>query len=325
MMDFDLAEYDQVDDTKLMLENHENMYCDGSSSKFLVTISSCSDQASIEDANCENDFVFLPAPAKPFVLQQETPPSQATSNSTESPVTSADPTQAISSETTSISQPTASIRSQNAESMAIARQPESKIQQANSSEMNQTCQQQVAHPLNAISTNSINPFGNYQSQQDSSSLNQPLLRQHQPVESTRNLVVNEICASKPTGPLEVLPAITNPNKLADLMQQIVTRSDLIFIAIPCAYCHEPVVCPPSDISSWLNHMSKQHNCKVCPICTRMIGLGPRRDIEIMKKHVIEHLDEEWLERRASRVSFTFGLQQQWFSGNRCSVKDPRHR
>lgn len=323
-MDFDLAEYDQVDDTKSMLENHENLYYDGSSSKFLVTLSSCSDQASVEDANCENDFVFLPAPTKPFVLQRDTQSSQAASNSTALPAAQAHPAQGITTATTSISPSTTSIRSQNANPMAITRQPEPRTQQVSFSEINQTQQQQAAHPLNAISTNSKNPFGNFQ--QDSP-MNQTLVQQQQQqpqVDSTR-LLVTETCASKPIGPLEVLPATTNPNKLADLMQQIVTRSDLIFIAIPCAYCHEPVVCPPSDISNWLNHMSKQHNCKVCPICTRIIGLGPRRDIEIMKKHVIEHLDEEWLERRASRVSFTFGLQQQWFSGNRCSVKDPRYR
>lgn len=334
IMELDLSEYDQVDDTKLMLENHENMYCDGSSSKFLVTISSCStDQASVEDANCENDFVFLPAPTKPFVLQRETQPSQTSFNSAivtstgnapiSATLTTATATTTVTTTTTTTS--TESTPSQNANSTPITKQPESRTQQVSSSEtQSQTHQQQVAYPLNVISTNSNNPFGNYK--QDCSLVNhqQQVLQQQQQETSTRQLS-NETCASKPIGLLEVLPAITNPNKLADLMQQIVTRSDLIFIAIPCAYCHEPVACPPSDISSWLNHMSKQHNCKVCPICTKMIGLGPRRDIEIMKRHVIEHLDEEWLERRASKVSFTFGLQQQWFSGNRCSVKDPRHR
>lgn len=312
-MELDMTEYDQVDDTKLMLENpqHEHLCCDAaSSSKFLVTLSStsCSDQNSVEEAetNCENDFVFLPAPTKPFVFQRQTQPK---------PISSSD-----SSDSTQESLIGAtSTRSQPTNQLATFNELNLNTQQAALNDLATTTttnyQQQVVlnHPLTTISTN--NPFGNYQ--QDYQGKASSSEAKEEPTKG---------CTSKPIGLLEVLPAInTNPNKLADLMQQIVTRSDMIFIAIPCAYCHEPIACPPSDISSWLNHMSRQHNCKLCPICNRIIGLGPKREIEIMKKHVLEHLDEDWLERRAAKVSFTFGLQQQWFSGNRCSVKDPRYR
>jgi len=137
---------------------------------------------------------------------------------------------------------------------------------------------------------------------------------------------HENFSNKPIGLLEVStspPSSQSANHLSDLMHQIVTKCDSIYIAIPCVFCHEPKACPPSDISAWLNHMNRVHNCKVCPICNKLVGLGPIRDIEIMRKHVVTHIDNDWLESKSFKTNFSFGLQNHWFSSGHCSVKDPR--
>lgn len=249
-MDFDLSEYDQVDEFDLILDQQlhfgyqlHNKATDYPSTKLLVNMSSSDDQ-SINELNSENDFVFLPAPQ---------PPKR----------------QAGTSE----------------------------------NELKET-KQQVKRSV---------PVAEVINQQPTFSANLPLA-----TIQTNNVQIN------PTGLIDARHLVANQdqNKLSDLMKALVSRSDLIYIAIPCAYCHEQITCPPQDISSWLNHMSWQHNCKTCPICNKMIGLGPKRDIEIMRRHVLDDLDDQWLSARANQFSFSFGLQQHWFSGNKCTVKDP---
>jgi len=279
-MDLNLDDYDQMDEVKFSTNNNEQLFPDCCSPNLLVTLSSSSDQTS-DDTNCENDFVFIPAPPKP----------------------------------TSESHKHAQFGSSSTQSQShAARKPDLCTLGASRAEMDG---RQLGQPLNAISNNGNNPFGNSRQSTSAESSNARQLF------STAREATS---ADKPIGILSVSPNIGgNPNNLADLMQQIVARSDLIFIAIPCVYCQQPVACPPSDISSWLNHMSKQHNCKLCPVCNKLVGLGPKRDVGIMKSHVLEHFDSEWLERRPLRATFTYGLQQQWFSGARCSVRESRGR
>lgn len=303
IMDLDLTEYDQVDEFKLIMDNQNQLYCDNS--KFLVTLSSCSDQASVDETNYENDFVFLPAPLQK--QQQQSPTILSKSQSA---------TKTIATTTTAIEpKQTTHLRNEITETGSSANVDNKTIQ----------------YPLLSLNNNGINPFGNYQQTHNhqvvglkSQQSNNNSQFNKRPIEGSYALSI------KPYGIIEqpeTSHLVSSANKLADLMQQIVAKSDLIYIAIPCAYCpyNEPVACPPSDISNWINHMWLQHNCKICPICNRLVGLGPNRDINVMRKHVIEHLDDDWFDKRASRVSFTFGLQQKWYSGSRCSIKDPRHR
>lgn len=289
-MELDLSEYDQVDEIKFIRESQNQLgNAAGLSSKF-ATSSSCSDQATLEEANYENDFVFLTMPEQASVRVQQA--SQQARIATQVPGSQA-------------SNPTA---------------PNNQSLQQPSTCSHQQVSPSVTRALMAIQTDNVsnNPFGNIRARSFAGEDDVCQLQR------TTASMKSESCISKPFGLLEVCPNTAGShNKLADLMRQIVTKSDLIYIAIPCAYCHEQIVCPPSDISSWLDHMSCQHNCKLCPICNKMIGLGPTRAIDIMKRHVLEHLDDDWLERRATKVNFSFGLQQQWFSGSRCSVRDER--
>lgn len=313
-MDLDLAEYDQIDEIKF-IENHQRSSSEGSA---LVTLSSCSNQISLDDGNYESDFVFLPSPPS---LSPTSNDSSESSNKpadvssdykqtspmivTTSPVATA---LSIPSDKASVIDATKLIPSGSSAPELLARSRPTQV--AKSGPLLTICNNANAH----------NPFGNY-SQVSLSKGIENMVSQRQ-ARSSRP----ELSLSKPIGLLEMNSiASSNPGKLADLMQAIVTRSDVIQIAIPCAYCHELVTCPPSDISPWLNHMNKYHNCKVCPICNRLIGLGPRRDLDIMRSHVVEHLDETWLDQKASRVSFSHGLQQHWFQGSRCSVRDTRLR
>lgn len=308
-MDLDLAEYDQIDEIKF-LENNDQSDSEGST-KYLVTLSSCSNQVSFDDANCENDFVLLPPPSKTTSTKVRVQNNSGNQRN-EMPTTSPDkPTQ---SRTSSPS------KSPLKDPIEVGR-PALAINHAEQPSRTRLVSPQYS-PLITINSNisAHNPFGNYQ-QVSLAKGSENTVIQRQPLSSRP-----ELSLSKPTGLLEMnSTAFTNPNKLAELMQQIVTRSDSILIAIPCAYCHELITCPPSDISAWLNHMNKLHNCKVCPMCDRMIGLGPRRDLGIMRTHVIEHLDDAWLEQRATKISFSQGLQQHWFLGSRCNIRDPRFR
>lgn len=287
-MDLDLAEYDQFDEIKFLMDHNKEQTYEGASS-FLMTLSSTSSEPSNnDDANCENDFVFLPAPPPKVPINQQQAGLQL------------------------------STRSQQQQQNQIQVPQVKKADFRSSLEMASEATtfhgtHQTAHPLMAINSNGGNPF--YNSQQVSPT---GLTQTQQPN------WITESFASKPIGLLDITANIpNNPNQLADLMHQIVTRSDTIYIAIPCDYCPEPVACPPSDITAWLNHMSRQHHCKVCPVCNKLVGLGPRRDIDIMRKHVMGHFDNEWLDRRANRVNFSFGLQQQWFSSGKCIIKDAR--
>lgn len=129
----------------------------------------------------------------------------------------------------------------------------------------------------------------------------------------------------PVKPIGVIEIVSNVNekdetkRVSNLMQQIVTKADSIRIDIPCAFCRERVPCLPSDISYWLDHMDIIHNCKCCSICNKLVGLGPKRDLRLMHEHVIEHFNSSWLQQRAVKSNFTFGLKQQWFSGVRCNI------
>lgn len=290
-MELDLSEYDQVDEIKLIRESH-NRSCNVAGStpiKFIAASSSCSDQASFEEANYENDFVFLPAPTQSTVGRAQQINQQA------------------------------KIVPQSTTGSQLGNSTTSKVSLFEHTFSHQQVTPIVTRPLMITQVDNIanNPFGDLH-QKPTITGAEESYQQHQATVSLKG----ETCASKPAGLLEVCPnTASNPDKLTDLMRQIVTKSDRIYIAIPCAYCHEQIACPPTDISSWLNHMSYLHNCKLCPICNKMIGLGPRKAIEIMKRHVMDHLDNEWLERRAMKVNFSFGLQQQWFSGSRCSVRE----
>lgn len=302
-MELDLSEYDQVDEIKLIREGNNQLYNTGSTStKFIATLSSCSDQASFDETNYENDFVFLPAPPEQVNSRTQSinpNPQQPVVLSSGSRLVSRTPPQQISPSITRALMVTQTENTSN--------NPFGNFKQPLHNDRGREEKEHIRHHVT-----DLNMFGCVKN--EGSAAKSGCIQQR-----------SEGCASKPAGLLEVCPNLTSdPNKLVDLMQQIVARSDQIYIAIPCAYCHEQIACLPSDISSWLNHMSSQHNCKLCPVCNKMIGLGPKNEIDIMKRHVLEHLNDSWLERRAIKVSFTFGLQQQWFSGNRCSVKDSRY-
>lgn len=284
----------------LLDQNH-----DQTQASFLVTLSSGDSDATntTDDTNCENDFVFLPAPPPPL-------PSMP-------PVTGAANNQQLEENNAKSIVPTTRSQQQYRPStLQSSKRSEFKLPLEVASDAttyynNNHFQSQTAtHPLMAINSNGgNNPF--FGLQQVGS-------------ENTGAITQQPIWTSKPVGLLEACSNIVeNPSKLSDLIHQIVTRADSIYIAIPCAHCHEQIACLPTDISAWLNHMSMLHNCKVCPICNKMIGLGPVRDIEIMRKHVINHLDNEWLNHRASKVDFSFGLQKQWFLGGRCTIKNIR--
>lgn len=347
--DLDLAEYDQVDEYKQVIENQNQ-------NKFVETLSSGSDhQASIEEINCENDYVFLPPAPQTEKKAQEATSSELVSNGKNRRGKASD--------------------NQNDEP-----QDESSADQFSSASGQPTGAQTLCRPLNESSvTNSNNPFGSKQidprilaqitcissldsikrpfqyqqpqqqhahSQQvQSQSLSQIQLLQksqqirtaaiqqqspqsHQPFSLPTFDDYFGKCPSKPLGVIK--PSLSaSPNQEAsqvhDLMQQIVSKSDSILISINCTYCSAPIVCPPSDISGFINHMNSSHNCKICPICEKFVGLGLGKDISVMQRHVVEHFDHEWLEKKSKRINFTYGLQQQWFPGSRCKVKDPRHR
>lgn len=297
-----MTDYDQVDEVKLMLDNRELVCQDGSTSRFLVTLSSASDQGSVEENTSDNDFVFLPAPnqipsgrnsQKHLQQQHERYPQNVTAGRSHFDSQAFKP---------DFKGPTTiHDRAQQKSSINLA----------------------STNPLLAINrglNQGNNPFGNAP-QKPSSEINEGGSRKHRYASSAFECFRDSI---KPIGLLELSPAVAN-NKMDELMRQIVTRSDSMLIAIPCTYCSEPVTCPPADITNWLNHMSIQHNCKVCPVCNRLVGLGQARDLEIMRRHVVEDLDENWLERRANKESFTFGLQQQWYAGNQCIIRETRYK
>lgn len=305
-MDLDLTEYDQFDEIKFLTNKDQQQHHEGPSS-ILVTLSSSSSEPSAsshDDTNCENDYVFLPSP-----------PSISTS----------------SSSTSKLDPP----NKQQTAARSHSNQPSSRLTKAEGLRASLETGTDVAslyghqqrlpnHPLMTINSNGGNPFCNLQQVSPDSVQLPPAplpLTSQQP---SWLRPISETLSSKPIGVLDISANVpSNPNHVAALMHQIITKSDSIYIAIPCDYCLEPVACPPSDISAWLNHMSGQHNCKVCPVCNKLVGLGPRRDLEIIRRHVMGHFDDDWLERRALKTNFTHGLQQYWFSGGRCTIKEPR--
>lgn len=309
-MDLDLAEYDQIDEIKF-LENHQRSGSEGST---LVTLSSCSNHFSSDDGNYEGDYVFLPSPAGSI------PPNDDSIELSHKPIDGSTVNSQQISSLGSATAPTTSVVSDKTDTIDACKIVTGGPHSVNSTAEARISQVTKSGPLLAINNNTSahNPFGNFSQMSLSRGIENMVAQRQQ--RYTRP----ELSLSKPIGLLEMNSlASPNPAKLADLMQAIVTRSDMIQIAIPCAYCHELVSCPPSDISPWLNHMNKFHNCKACPICNRLVGLGPRRDLDVMRSHVVEHLDESWLDQKASRVSFSHGLQQHWFLGNRCDVRDTR--
>ena len=328
-MDSDLADYDQVDEAMYFLTNKLGLDSQPSNGgHLLVTLSSSTEQPNNEETNCENDFVFLPAPNNSnqtnSVRQQ---PTASISNQIRPDQGNSKFEQSCSSGNRLVKNSIACDRLQNLShttaqvSLSDARHhqvAELAIDATKTGPSAATQLQQptrASHPLMTINSNGKNPFSSLQQMSPDKASNQT----YQPF-----WMRPESYASKPIGLLEVSTNNTcTPGQISDLMHQIVTKSDSIYIAIPCAYCHEPIACPPSDISSWLNHMNRAHNCKVCPICNKLIGLGPMRDLDIMKKHVVAHIDDDWLEKRNAKANFTFGLQQHWFSGGRCSVKETR--
>lgn len=318
---------------------------------------------SSEDANCENDFVFLPAP--PPLTAPPQPVTSTGASSARRPNIASDidisqQDQQQKSDTMAKANPISTQPITQTKQVVAQPKPSTGLNplvaidgNSNSSfsprvhiatELSSR-QQQILRLRQTTSTTPHTTTNNVTSVTVSSSIATPAIvttssvasshpQQMQTLsQATSNLLglaskaIDSFAHSKPTGLLEINTSLNSahPDKLADLMRQIVSQSDHIYIAIPCAYCHEPIACPPSDISAWLNHMNRVHNCKICPICNKMIGLGPQRDLEIMRNHVNSHLDEDWLERRAPKVCFTFGLQQQWFAGSRCSVRETRYR
>lgn len=340
-MDVDLSEYDQIDEIKLLQDNHEKIF--GSATKpssLLETLSSNSGgtdttQNAYDEANCENDFVFLPAPPQPTTAAISAPNAQPQQLKT--------PTQLPQSQLSHHQQQQQQQPPRSQPTVVITAPYATQVLRTNP--MSEPARQTTCHPLVAINNNTKNPFC-----QPVSTPGQEIIGlrpiKHQvpnvaaPVTTTSarpvvsaatsiasGRIVESFVYNKPVGILEMsLSSMSaNPDKTSYLLQQIVARADTIDIVIPCHFCHEPIVCPPKDISAWLNHMSTFHNCKTCPICDKLIGLGPRKDVGIMRKHVISHSDNEWLERRAQQACVTFGLQQQWFSSSRCSVKETRNR
>lgn len=310
-MDLDLADYDQVDEAEFFMGQRlglEGQASRAGSLPFIVTLSSSCDRSGSggEEANCENDFVFLPpaptgAQTRPTQSPKQMAPSQLQQTSSKSGGSQG---QSDEADERSVPAPPTSLP------LGSKQQQEPSREQA----------ARASHPLMTISPNAagsgaMNPFYNLHQMSPDGASSQA----YQPF-----WMRPESYASKPIGLLEAnLGNSCSPSHLSDLMHQIITKSDSIYIAIPCAYCPEPKACPPSDISAWLNHMNRAHNCKVCPICNKLVGLGPMRDLEIMRKHVVSHIDDEWLERRSAKTNFSFGLQQQWFAGSRCNVKNPR--
>lgn len=303
-MDLDLSEYDQVDEVKSVAWQPQNLFTPQNTGNKNNTVSSSSNNnnniavgganSSEDSSSCENDFVFLPAPPsrnQPVELKQ---PSNLKQQLADQPAHKPiDYEQTDQSKLSPIGFRSTQASNNN---LIVRSQPTASL------------------PLSTRNANLSPATGN-----------------NNPFDSNANCHLPQSIVGSPSKPIGLLEVSSSANfagatgKLDDLLHQIVTRSDMIYIAIPCAYCHEPIACPPSDISAWLNHMSRVHNCKACPICNKMIGLGPRRDIEIMRRHVLAHLDEEWLNRRANQTNFTFGLQQQWFSGSRCTVKEVKYR
>lgn len=351
-MDVDLSEYDQVDEVKSLagwaaMGPPAPPSSSAGKADVLAGIgtNNNSNNNSEDMSACENDFVFLPEPPRPQQPQelQQQPQQQQQQQQTPDAAlprpASARPTQAKPPvdwrkvRTYTIMGPDnlpLEYRSKLT-STACSSNKEQQHRTTTTNNSNQHApvrsQPVPSSPLSIINanlglvcnSNSNNPFDS-----NANCLKQQLQQhqqQHQQVSSTIG------SPSKPIGVLEISSSVSiagTYSKLDDLLHQIVTRSDLISIDIPCAYCHELVACPPTDISAWLNHMTRVHNCKPCPICNKMIGLGPRCDLDIMRRHVVAHLDDDWLNRRAARTNFTFGLQQLWFSGTRCAVRDAKY-
>lgn len=286
-MDVDLSEYDQMEE----ITSGKDVYFQ-SSSKVLVTISSGSNQDSSSiDTNCENDFVFLPS--FPNTLNQQ-----------------------------NLTQTKQNERS----SLGTAQYNDNDKSRKNNENKN-----------SGISSKKVEDRVNKGPLEVTTRGNSMLRWQEHQLTTTSSQARREtdnLGYSKPIGvirhPAILIDQLINypgrsTNKLAELMQQIVTKSDLINISIPCQFCAELTDCPPSDISSWLNHMNLMHNCKVCPVCNQLVGLGPRREAEVMRAHVNEHFDDEWLEAKPTKTNFSFGLQQQWFSGYKCAVRENHSR
>lgn len=325
-MDLDLTEYDQVDEAKFFIDQKNQMTGGGD---LLTTISS-EQSRSDEIANCENDFVFLPAPSVTAQAQTRSSATATTSALRETPSNNDADSFQVPNGQQANSNAIDGLTQQN--NFAIQNQQATGSHQllatgrfsSDTLKMNRQdlgqAPQRISQPLMAINTNGgTNPFHNLKRRSSDASYNSLTSPSSQPF-----WMRHEDLASKPTGLLEANSSPSSSqgaNHLSDLMHQIVTKSDLIYIAIPCAFCHEPKACPPSDISAWLNHMNQVHNCKVCPICNKLVGLGPMRDIDIMRKHVVAHIDFDWLESKSPRTNFSTGLQNHWFSSGHCSVKD----
>lgn len=335
-MDLDLSEYDQVDEVKSLAawatmgphipSNNSNNNSNKRDSPASTNSDPTSTNNNDDNSASENDFVFLPAPPRQHEsqTQQTTDTGDMASIQSSQVKPSSDGIHEVrKAQSYTIVGPNClpHIQDQSTKLSDIEQQYRSTTTTSYNNNNNYVpvrSQPVPSTPLSIINANlglvcnNNNPFDN----------NANCLKQQQQINNAIG------SPSKPIGVLEVSSSVNvsgTIKKLDDLMHQIVTRSDLIYIEIPCAYCHEPVACPPTDISAWLNHMSRAHNCKVCPICNKMIGLGPRCDLDIMRRHVVAHLDDDWLNRRAARTNFTFGLQQQWFSGSRCNVKDAKYR
>lgn len=307
-MELDLSEYDQMEE---IITGKEKYFQNDSTSKLVVTLSSEFGHTNSEcETNCENDFVFLPS----FANDDDNSSPRADPIAKPVAIANSRPTNNHDTSSSSCRPPLEASINTNNQNRPLAKRLDitdrDNLEPATCSiEINKKSNSMVTWQQPYVNNNSVG-----------SSVSSPMGARYN----------RFVLANKPVGPIKS-PVNQDEwmshsnrsyaNKLADLMQQIVTRSDLIQISIPCQFCDYQIPCPPSDISSWLNHLNRSHCCKVCPICNRLVGLGPQRDLEIMRKHVYEHIDTDWLDARPNRVNFSFGLQQHWFSGYNCSVRD----
>jgi hypothetical protein len=319
IMDLCLADYDQVDEAKYFMDQRDQQ---PAGDDLLITMRS---EKNDDLVDCENDFVFLPGPVKtPSTSNTSEDSAQNEINKTEQ---SDRDKQFADTATVDTNKQPKTIATPDQLDNRSHKQNFFGNTNADASKFKGqdlgiavTSPVRVAHPLMTINTNNgDNPFRTLHStsSEASGAISSSVLS------STPLWKKYESLIRKPIGLLEQGNSGENASHLSNLMQQIVTKSDSIYIAIPCAFCFEPNACPPSDISAWLNHMNRVHNCKVCPICNKLVGLGPTRDIEIMQKHVISHINNDWLESTSFKPNFSFGLQNHWFSSGLCSVKDPR--
>ena len=67
---------------------------------------------------------------------------------------------------------------------------------------------------------------------------------------------------------------------------------------------------------WLDHVNEAHNCKLCLICHKLVGLGQQQNLDQIQKHVNTHISEDWLESVAAAT----GLNKNRFSSEQqCKV------